>query len=61
MDVWRPNSTDANKYIAGWGYGSSASEFFSGALTSSTQFDGFTILASTGTITGKIQTYGYNQ
>ena len=59
IDVFRPNSTDSVKIISGMGYKSNQADFTSGALTSSTQFDGFSIITSSGTMTGTVRIYGY--
>ena len=61
IDIFRPYSTDAVKVISGMGYKSAQADLTYGALTSSTQFDGFSIITSTGTMSGTIRVYGYNQ
>jgi hypothetical protein len=59
IDIFRPNSTDSVKVISGMGYKSAQTDFTSGALTSSTQFDGFSLITSTGTMSGTVRVYGY--
>lgn len=59
IDIFRPNSTDTFKVIAGMGYKSAQADFTLGALTSSTQFDGFSLITSTGTMSGTVRVYGY--
>jgi hypothetical protein len=62
VDVLNPNIADATIF-SGNGFGSDATSFFqisSGSnQTASTQFDGFSIITSTGTITGTLEVYGY--
>ena len=60
-DVGRPYSADADKLFFGFGYGENGLIFSGGQLTSTTLFDGFTIIASTSTINGQISVYGYNK
>ena len=63
MDIFNPFAATATKATYQGHYGN-ASDFFGygvGAVISdTTSYDGYTILASTGTITGKVVTFGYN-
>ena len=63
MDIVNPFATTLTK-ASYTGFYSNASDFFGygvGAMIdNSTSYDGYNILSSTGTITGKVVTYGYN-
>lgn len=63
IDVINPFATTATK-VNYQGFVGSASGFYSfastGIVANSLSYDGYNILASTGTITGKVVTYGYN-
>jgi hypothetical protein len=58
-DIIRPFSTDVDKFLFGFGYGENGIIFSGGQLTSSTQFDGFSIVTNTSSISGTIRVYGY--
>ena len=57
---FRPNLAQPTLYTGLSGYGSTSAGFLAGWQTASTQFDGFTILAS-GNITGTISIYGFSK
>jgi len=63
LDIVNPTATTATK-ISYQGFVGSASGFYTfvstGIVANSLSYDGYNILASTGTMTGKVVTYGYN-
>jgi hypothetical protein len=63
MDIVNPFNTTKTKATY-TGFYANASDFFgygvAGLIDDSTSYDGYNIIASTGTITGKVVTYGYN-
>ena len=63
LDVVNPFATTATK-ISYQGFVGSAAGFFTfvgtGIVANSTSYNGYNIIASTGTITGKVVTYGYS-
>jgi len=63
MDIANPFATTATKVSYQIHY-VNATSFFAvgaaGAVATTTSYDGYNIISSTGTITGKVVTYGYN-
>ena len=63
IDMYRPNFAGATtaSVLGGWNNNVTFAGFFSGFLHDvSTSYDGFTLLCNTGTITGIVSVYGYN-
>lgn len=62
LNIWNPQ-TATTSTVAGQCYGADATNYssvtFAGFLNNSTQYDGFSLISSTGTITGNIRVYGY--
>lgn len=63
QDIYQPATTDFTRYIsasqAHTSGGAWTSFFDSGIFSLGTAFDGYTVAASTGTISGTVQVYGY--
>jgi hypothetical protein len=66
FDLLNPFRTTGNKFMSPWASvgtaGGQLSMFFNaGYVSNNTSYDGFTIIASTGTVTGSVSVYGYNK
>jgi hypothetical protein len=65
MDIYSPQVTrDTNISLQGWSQEQGGNTYwlsFSGTQNTGTQFDGFSIIASAGNISGKTSIYGYNE
>jgi len=66
MDLYQPFATAITRYnmtgyYAGYSPRQDYAMFAGGTFDPTTSFTGFTIIANTGTITGKVSVYGYNE
>jgi hypothetical protein len=65
IDILNPFSTDQTGYLADAFFWSGTSDYGrtvnGGVMTVTTSYDGFTLIPSTGTITGTVSIYGYNK
>jgi hypothetical protein len=64
MDIFSPQiNRSTNISLQGWGQETGGNTYwisFSGVQNDSTQFDGFSVLATAGAVSGIVSVYGYN-
>jgi hypothetical protein len=62
MDITSPQVVSETKVVGPFVSGTASNQFgglLAGSFTATTQFDGFSIISTSGNITGNIKVYGY--